>query len=180
MKTFAAIGLAALALAACGRHDHDQSGGKDEGPPGTAVTRWTERSELFMEHQRLVADRETSLAVHLTELAGFKPVIQGSVALEFEGTGGRSDFRAEAPSSPGIFRPVVKLPAGRFRWKLVVLGTQVRDAHELGEVQVYPSVEAARAENPEEPEPSGRISFLNVQQWKGCFSVVEVQQRELA
>ena len=156
MKTFAAIGLAALALAACGRHDHDQSGGKqDEGPPGTAITRWTDRTELFLEHKLLVADRETSFAVHLTELAGFKPVIQGSVALEFEGTGGRS------VSEPGPSRHLQaggQAPGGAVPLKLVVLGPQVRDTHDLGESGVPVGRSGARGE-PGASHPDGYPSL---------------------
>ncbi|MBI4422282.1 MAG: efflux RND transporter periplasmic adaptor subunit [Elusimicrobia bacterium] len=180
MRYLTTIFLLTLTLAACGRHDHEsQSGEEDEGPPGTAITRWTDRSELFMEHKLLVAGRETSFAVHLTELAGSKPVVQGSVVLEFTGSESPAVFRAEAPASPGIFRPLATLKTGKYRWRLLVRGPQVQDAHDLGEVQVYPSVEAARDANPPQPEPSGRISFLKEQQWKGGFSVQEVRPREL-
>ena len=45
--------------------------------PTIAVTRWTEKTELFMEYPPLVAGEKARFAVHLTNLNDFTPLTAG-------------------------------------------------------------------------------------------------------
>ncbi len=56
--------------------------------PTFSVTHWTERTELFMEHPALVAEKTTRFAVHLTTLADFRPLGEGHTAIELTGADG--------------------------------------------------------------------------------------------
>lgn len=171
--------------AAHGAHDgHDDHAARAaQGPelPSAAVTLWTARTELFMEHKYLVAGRETSFAAHLTEMGGYKPLTSGRFTLTFSGAGGRTyTAAAEKPSSPGIFRPVIAVPEpGRYRLRATVADGALRDAHDLGQVEVYADAAAAAAAAPEDEEGGG-ISFLKEQQWKFDFMTAPAARRLLS
>ncbi|MEW5907160.1 MAG: efflux RND transporter periplasmic adaptor subunit [Elusimicrobiota bacterium] len=190
--------LAALPLLyGCHGHDHGEAGrddhaehdghddhGKPDGGealPSSAVTLWTARTELFMEHKYLVAGRETSFAAHLTEMAGFKPLTSGRFTLTFSGAAGKTyTAAAEKPSSPGIFRPVITVPEpGKYRVKASLAAGALRDTHDLGEIEVYADAAAAAAAAPAEEEAGG-ISFLKEQQWKFDFMTAPAAARSLA
>ena len=53
-----------------------------------SVSHWTDRTELFMEHQRLVANKTMRFAVHLTTLVDFKPLNEGRPTIELKGADG--------------------------------------------------------------------------------------------
>ncbi len=55
----------------------------DDEHEGTAVTLWTEKTELFMEYPALVVGQEAAFAVHLSDLKDFKPVVQGKLTCVF-------------------------------------------------------------------------------------------------
>jgi membrane fusion protein, heavy metal efflux system len=148
--------------------------------PSLSVTERTSKTELFMENRAFVKGRETSFAVHLTDLNGFKPVIEGKVTLIFRSASGQEDrFVGDGPTSPGIFRPIARLKeTGNFSLILKLEGPQVEDEYDLGQVTVYSSEDEAAHAIPAEEESSG-ISFLKEQQWKVEFMIEEVKEREL-
>lgn len=144
-----------------------------------AITQWTERTELFAEHRALVAQKETSFAVHLTDLKDFSAMTEGKVSLIFKDNQGEQIFTANAPTNPGIFRPIAKLShAGKYHLTLTISGP-FEDKHEIGEVEVYANLKSAPEEGHEEEQPEG-ITFLKEQQWKGGFNIEEVKEKELS
>jgi membrane fusion protein, heavy metal efflux system len=176
MKNLLLVGLLIL-WAGCGqRHEHSH----DE-LPGVSVTLWTEKTEVFSENRVLVAKRDTSFAVHLTDLKDSKPVTQGKITLIFKDQDGKEEtFTADGPTNPGIFRPVAKINTpGHYSVTLKLTGSQVEDEHLLGEMEVYRNAHDAQHAFPEEEGLSGAISFLKEQQWKIKFKVEEVKQDEL-
>lgn len=180
------------ALASCQRHsgegdharDHGAAGrGDPDAPgerPGTSITHFGERTELFVEFPLLVRGEESRLAAHLNDLERFKPLEKGRVEVVLSG-GGAPDERFEVtdPSPVGIFRPVVKPGhAARRTLVLTVESAGSTDRHELGEVQVYASVADAKAAG-EPEEPLGLVPYLKEQQWRTEFATAPVVEVEL-
>ena len=159
--------LVGIFFSGCGNHEasHDHPHPHEEAPAelrSFAITQWTERTELFAEHRALVTGRETAFAVHLTDLKDFSAMTAGKVALIFKDSAGEQIFTAEAPTSPGIFRPVAKLSrAGTYDLTLSISGP-FEDQHIMPSVEVYPSLDAAPKEGHE--EGSEDIVFLKEQQ----------------
>lgn len=168
----------ALLLVGCGgkatedtvAREDDGHTNDDEAAASMAVTAWSEAVELFFEHPPMVADvRSAPWAIHVTRLADFRPVEEGTLTLRFRRPDGAAYVHtANAPSRPGIFTPQPAIPeAGTFRLTMIVTSPSVRDTVEVGEVQVY-----AQADAVEVPaEESGSIAFLKEQQWTTDFGV---------
>ena len=63
----AALTLALLIIAGCrGKAQETQN------DDSVSITKWTEKTELFVEFAPLLVGKETSFAVHLTDLDTFK------------------------------------------------------------------------------------------------------------
>lgn len=147
-------------------------------PPTIVVTRWTEKTELLVEFPALVAGETSRFAVHLTNLADFKPVVTGRVAVRLAGGPSPQTFVAEAPSRPGIFGVNVRPGApGRYVVQIALEGTRVSDAHELRDVIVHPDARQAAAAAP--GEDRGGIAFLKEQQWTLDFGTTIAGERSL-
>jgi RND family efflux transporter MFP subunit len=149
-----------------------------EGLKPIAVTQWTEKTELFMEHPPLVAGENARFAVHLTGLRTFKPLTEGRVTVELHSTSGRVEtFQTGAPSRPGIFGVDVKpSTVGTVSMVVRLDSSLLRDTHEIAHVQVYPDSKAAATTGSEEVEA---IRFLKEQQWTLDFATGVVAERAL-
>jgi len=176
---------AALMLAGCNRtsqegghsHPHDKA---EDPRPGLSFTDWTEQSELFMEARALVRGTDSSCAAHVTRLRDFAPLGAGKVTVLLQGGPAEEQFVSDKASPPGIFRPVARPSSSGKRHLIVTIeGDGVQSRHDLGEVVVYDSVEAAVAAIPEEAEAPGRITFLKEQQWPIEFGTAPVLQAAL-
>ena len=70
-----------------------------ESPKPISVTRWSDKTELFMEYPPLVAGEKARFAVHFTDLRTFKPVATGHVVVQLVSAGGATEvFTTDAPS----------------------------------------------------------------------------------
>lgn len=173
-----------LLVLAC--HSHDHAPGADPGHghsandqrPALSFTHWTDRSELFIELSALVVGQESPCAAHVTKLEPFSALTEGQVSVVLLAGVGEERFGSQAPSVPGIFRPIVK-PAspGPRRLRVEIRAPDLSADHDLGDVTVYDSVEAARAAIPEAPEAPDRIPFLKEQQWPIEFATAVVSER---
>ena len=133
--------------------------------PTEAVTRWTDSTELFLEHPALIAGDPAKFAVHLTDLTDFAPLASGEVTLRLTPLTGGTPLEAtqNAPRSPGIFGPTLQPDkAGRYRLTVLVRSPQAVDSISAGDVVVYASTDDAPDEA---PAPVG-TAFLKEQQWK--------------
>ena len=75
-----------------------------EEPEPIAVTRWTDKSELFMEYPPLRVGETSRFAIHLTDLRTFRPLIEGRAVVKLaHGAGQTETFSEDGPSRPGIF-----------------------------------------------------------------------------
>ena len=164
-------------VAGCG----DSSADTQEAEIGAVVvTQWNDSTELFLEYPHPVAGEATgNWAIHLTDVADFKPIRSGSVTVHFtSATGTDETFEIDAPARDGIFLldPVVRQP-GTYRVELVLNSPQVSSRHVLDRVVVYRSLEEATAV--EDSEDVGGIAFLKEQQWVIPFAVQAASEGEV-
>jgi len=151
--------------------------------PTLDVTDWTDKTELFMEYPPLVAGQTALFAVHLTQMADFKPVTAGQATVEFtpEAGGASTALVGPKPSRPGAFRVEGAAPAaGRYRWALVLDAPGLADRHDLGTITVFADDKAALAEAAKQPaDDAAAIAYLKEQQWTNEFATALVQATEV-
>ena len=171
--------LAPTLTAACAGTDApppDVVASEEEAPP-VVETRWTERSELFVEYPPLVAGETSRFAIHFTELEAFAPVRTGGAVVRLSGSGTQA-FSVDAPGRPGIFGvDVTPAEAGRFRLEVLLDTPTLEDRHDLGEVTVRRAGAAAPAVA--EVAADGAVSFLKEQQWTFDFATVRAERRQV-
>ena len=170
---------ACLALGCDGGANAIEAVGEEEMPP-VVETRWTGRSELFMEYPPLVEGGTSRFAIHFTDLATFEPLRAGRAEVRLDGTGGEA-FTVDAPGRPGIFGvDVTPSRAGRYRLSVVLDAPGLADRHDLGEVAVITPAAAVEALHAHEEEEDGSIAFLKEQQWTLDFATVPAAERRIA
>ena len=142
-------------------------------------TRWTRRSELFVEYRHLVEDRTSQFTIHFTNLSTFEPVRTGRAVVYLIGDQNQ-EFAVEAPVRPGIFEVAVKPNvAGAYRLELELDSVSLTDRHDLGNVTVQTVAEAAVFTVVEEPADRS-IPFLKEQQWILDFATVLAESSQMA
>lgn len=143
---------------------------------GTAITRWTENSELFFEHPPLVAEMQGDpWAIHLTRLSDFSPVTSGTLVLAFRAEDGTVyTTESTTPARPGIYTPAPVLPEpGTYELVMSIDGDQLSDRIPVGNILVYGTANDIPHE--EEAEAGQGIAFLKEQQWPISFGVTEAR-----
>jgi membrane fusion protein, heavy metal efflux system len=173
---FSTVLLAVLA-AGCNRSPAPETA---PGEPGAlSVTRWTDRTELFAEYPPLTIGSTSRFAIHLTRLNDFKPVTEGQAEVRLEGGAAQPEvFRVDGPSRPGIFGVDVKpAHAGKRQLVIVLRSPGLNDEHRVGEVDVYPNADAARAAAQSGEGEAPGISFLKEQQWSLDFGTAVVREQ---
>lgn len=168
-----------LFLTACAHpHSHDEEAAAEE---PVSITKWTSKTELFVEFAPLLVGQETPFAAHLTDLETFKPVSEGKLEVSFTPPQGNEvTFEAPSPTVAGIYRPVAKIDQpGSYRLtfhRYRPSSDQIYDTIDAGEVTVLEKPEPpAKAESPQ----SAGITFLKEQQWRMDFATAPVGEREL-
>jgi len=176
-RTFSILCLLSV-FAGCKNKEVPQVTGSEEREP-IAVTRWSEKTELFMEYPSLVAGEKARFAVHFTDLRTFKPVTKGHVVIQLVSTGGASEvFTTDSPSRPGIFGvDVSPKSAGTYSMAVQLSSPDLQDLHALRSVTVYADAAQAGAVPPEEEGES--ISLLKEQQWAMEFATETAKERTL-
>ena len=177
MKHLYAILVLAVAAEGCGRSAVPAAA--PEEPDPLSVTRWTDKTELFAEYPPLVAGGTSRFAIHLTRLDSFTALTEGNVEVRLQGGAGPQEvFRVAAPSRPGIFGVDVKPTQAGTRELVIVLKAKgLSDEHRVGEVEVFPNAEAARAATGGASEDAPGISFLKEQQWSLDFETAVVKEQ---
>ena len=179
----ARIGCLALvltlgALACRGPEPAVTDAGEVEEPPPVVETRWTTRSELFLEYPPLVEGQTSRFAIHFTDLSTFEPVRDGRAVVHLTGAQDQ-EFGVDAPGRPGIFGvDVTPNRAGRYRLELLLDAPGLTDRHDLGEVTVLTTADASALLAAAEPE-DGSIPFLKEQQWTLDFATAPAERRQM-
>lgn len=148
-------------------------------PEAISVTRWSERTELFMEYPPLVAGGTGRAAVHLTDIRTFQPVSTGRVTIELKQDGQvMQSFQTDGPSSPGIFGVNLEpRQAGSYSLVVNLRAANLEDVHELGEVTVFATQKEIAADKGPAQEES--IPFLKEQQWTLDFATEITTERPI-
>lgn len=153
--------MAALAGAACARPSPDLV----VELPTVAVTRWTDSTELYLEHPALVVGEAARFAIHLTDLTDFTPLTSGTMTLRLTPSAGGAALEAtqDGPRSPGIFGATVRPEVpGRYHVTVLVRSPQAVDSIAAGDAEVFASID----EVPEDQAAPDGVAFLKEQQWR--------------
>lgn len=179
MRNRGAIAASAcFALGCGGGAGAVEPGGGEERPP-VVETRWTGRSELFLEYPPLVAGETSRFAIHFTDLATFEPPRTGRAEVRLDGAGGQA-FAVDAPGRPGIFGvDVTPRRAGRYRLLVGLDAPGLADRHDLGAVTVLTPA-AAEELGAAGEEDDGSIAFLKEQQWTLDFATAPAAESRIA
>ena len=173
--------LPAAGLVACGGSAPaatEVADPSDAEPEPVAVTRWSERTELFMEYPPLVAGQTSRFAVHFTNLARFEPVRTGRAEVRLSGADAQA-FEVAGPDGPGYFGiDVTPARAGRYNLSVALDAGTVVDRHELGEVEVLPA--GTTPDGAGAPPGDASIPFLKEQQWTLGIATAPAGERLVA
>ncbi len=174
-------GSAALSFTGCGPAVDDVAPEPEQAFAGGAVvTHWTDALELFVEYPPHVRGLEGDVwAIHLTWLADWSPVEEGSLTLALEGPGGaREEIVMPAPARAGVFTTAPVLPAaGIWRADLTLAVGGREYPVPVGELEVFESVDVLLPD--EEVPSSGLITLLKEQQWVMPFAVAAAEERSI-
>lgn len=157
-------------------HSHDE----DSQLEGAGViTRWTDKTELFMEYPELIVGQESTFAVHLTRLSDFKPISESQVEFVFRSERGNEGSLTETEVQiPGIYGPdVIFEREGRYDLTIVIQG-MVEDTLQVNGIPVYASADDVPAAH--DDEDPNLISFLKEQQWNIPFGTEQVGRHTLS
>ncbi len=183
------LALAALLLAACvgspaaERHDQDD----DHSDGSWSVTAIGERFEVFPEIDALAEGRAATAHVHVTRLADFAPLAEGTVEIVLVDGEGEQVFRADGPTEPGHF--LIELTprrAGEADLLFRIADGGVAGSEEIpgGRVGVGTADRGeglVRAPSlPAGSDGGEPVSFGKEQQWQGGFATVWVREGRLA
>lgn len=141
-----------------------------------AHTLYSEKTELFVEFKPLIVGETSKFAAHFTILGeNFKALTEGTVTVSLLVNDKGIRNTATQPSSPGIFRLVLKpTTAGKGTLVFDIKTKDYTDKITIPNVTVYPNVETAQKFHSEHGH-SDDISYLKEQAWKIDFATKEVQ-----
>jgi membrane fusion protein, heavy metal efflux system len=179
MKYLGSLMLACLVASGC--RPPAPSAAAEEEPEPLAVTRWTDRTELFAEYAPLAVGDTSRFAIHLTRLDTFQPLPEGTVEVRLHGGSHPPEvFRVERPSRPGIFGVDVTPSHPGPRELVVVLRSRgIDDEHHVGAVEVRAHGGAAGDTAGDTEDEAPGISFLKEQQWNLDFATAVVSPAAL-
>lgn len=146
-------------------------------PESLAITRWTERYELFVELPPPMPGHPIAFHAHVTRLSDFGAVTSGRFRVRFVGAGGAAakETEKEGVKRPGIFVFEMEAPpAGTYQTEMSYELDGAVDRFDCGAITV-----AATPAEPPEP-PGGLITFLKESQWKIPFGTAWAEERALA
>ena len=186
------LSLALLLLLACTAappdesHDHGGDNGHSHGDGETwSVTVLGERFEVFPEIDVLEVGHTAMAHTHVTRLADFAPLVEGTVEIVLVDGGGRQVFGADGSADPGHF--AIEITPRRTGEAQLLF--RIDDGAGIEEI---PGgwVRVGEAHHPEglvrAPElPAGSdggepVAFLKEQQWQGRFATAWVEEGHLA
>jgi membrane fusion protein, heavy metal efflux system len=183
------LALTAMLIATANgcEHGHDHPHGDEHGAhppaaaeeegPSLAITRWTDRYELFVELPAPTPGKPVPYHAHVTRLSDFGAVTEGTFKVRFKSpTGVAKEAVQTGVKRPGIF--VFESPApgaGTYSLEMVYEHAGETDVFDCGSVVV-----ADKPVAPEAELPGGAITFLKESQWKIPFGTAWAQERLMA
>lgn len=174
----------ALGAAGCARDAKDEHGdrhghphGAEEGPEPIAITRWTDRYELFVELPPPAPGKPVPYHAHVTRLEGFQAVTEGSFRVRYKTAAGvAAEAQINGVKRAGIFTPEGPAPAaGTYSLEMVYEHGGEAAVFDCGEITVADTPPAAAP-----AAPGAAISFLKETQWRIPFATAWAEERALA
>ena len=166
------------AIAACSNPSHENSGqlesAHQHAEEGSQYTLYSDQYEFFIDHPPLMAGKETTFMVHLTDLATYKACSLGHVTILIDGV----SVTSGGPSTPGIFTvPFTPKNEGSYHAEYSYTeGSVTQSAEE--HAHIYKDHEALHTVEKDghshKHETAGEISFLKEQAWKSDFMVSQI------
>ena len=143
-------------------------------PPSTVSvshTIWTDKTELFVEFNALIAGKKNQFAAHFSEMKHFKAIKEGRVTVSLVRNKTGIRHQVDGPSSPGIFKPsLTPKEAGVYTLIFEITTPDLKDQIRIKNVEVFANVEEAKKKTKRKHENSNEISFLKEQAWKMEFA----------
>jgi RND family efflux transporter MFP subunit len=179
MKHLFVLSLIVLIITAC----DSNKGARQKSSDGHAhvsdevhqLTLFTDKSEFFVEYPGLIINKESELAVHLTNLENYQPYNDGTVRVLLENSGGKAqeEYISE-PDVPGIFRVSIT-PETPGESSIHFEFTREGISEKSGSHHVW----VARDDHDPEPEESHEVSqdgirFTKEQAWRSDFAVTRL------
>ena len=161
-------------------HAHNPDGSHvDDEIPRLDYTLWTDKTELFVEFPVLIVGQPSKFAAHFTVMDKHQPVSEGSVTVSLIKDDKGLRATAEAPSSPGIFSPIIQPNQSGVHQLVFDLSTsQYDDKIVIKDIMVYTNVNEAKKAMGDAGEDAS-ISFLKEQAWKIDFQTSPVIKGEV-
>lgn len=150
-----------------------------------SITAWGERFEIYPEVDDLVVGKVAVAHTHVTRLADFSPLAEGSVEVVLVGSSGEQVFSAHQPDRPGVFAvEIVPQTSGEFDLLFRIHDDEGSEEIRGGRILVGTPTEPGsllRAPAPRGGSDGGEpLDFLKEQQWKSTFDTGWVRQGRLA
>jgi len=165
-----------IVLGACQPHDHGHGHGhaqeEAEEPEPLAITRWTDRYELFVELPAPTPGAPIPYHAHVTRLSDFGAVTEGTFRVRFKTASGvAAEATQNGVKRPGIFVfESVAPPAGVYTLEM----SYESDVFDCGSITVSDPPTAG-------PEAAGStITFLKESQWKIPFRTAWAEPQPMA
>ena len=179
----AALALIAAFGPACRGGSHDPAKAEAE-QENWSVTAWGEHFEVFPEVEPLVAGQVADAHTHITVLADFSPLHQGSVSAILRGPSGAQEFPGTfrrvgiygieiKPAREGEYDLSFRIKAGGIEEEVPGGRVRVGSAATPGALVAPPPTPAGGAARAAD---GGGLSFLKEQQWKTAFATAWVQE----
>lgn len=163
-------------------HEHGHEGARaeaadEEGSPSLAITRWSDRYELFVELSAPVPSKPVQYHAHVTRLSDFSAATEGTFKVRFKTPASTGREAAQVGvKRPGIFVfEAPAPPAGAYSLEMSYEHDGQIDVFDCGSVTVAEKPVAPAAEL-----PGGAITFLKESQWKIPFGTAWAEQRLMA
>lgn len=151
-------------------HDHHDEGHGHGDSPVIKMTLWSDRYELFGEHEPAVVGSKVAFLLHVTELDGFRAVDVGGATLHFDGPA-TLEATVKQPARPGIFKiDITPTVYGEYKGWLEIHGGPGKVGGKIRglTLDVYDDKAEAEAVATEDDD-DGVIEFLKEQQWRVPF-----------
>ena len=161
-------------------HAHKGEDAHEAEYPTTSFTRWTDKTELFVEYPVLAVGKSSRFAAHFSSMQTFKPLSKGVCKVELlQGDNSIVTMEVKSPSSPGLFLPeIVPSKSGKYDLVLYITNENISDTIVIKDVIVYESEMEAIQSSPAVDE-NGYVSFSKEQAWKIDFALAPVKMESI-
>jgi membrane fusion protein, heavy metal efflux system len=182
-KVFLLFVFATTVITGCKNDNpkHSHGSGEHSHIDPLAYTIYSEKSELFVEFKPLVIGKTSKFAAHFTKLGeNFTAITEGSVSVKLIGEKDQPSYKANTPSSPGIFRLSLKpINTGQYKLVFSIKNKDFMEEITIDNVTVYPDMKTALADQKKEIAIE-EIVYLKEQAWNIEFSNIKVVKQPFA